>query len=425
MKFTPTRENIEELNYSNKFIPAKSDIERIQFEDKTWMDKLGQAAGKFNEAIEASTLPSLAGGLLQGGVNTLTSVANIPLGIGEMVTGKPMRLPYADFQQYIENKNPESRLSFLGGELLTPGIGGGAIYNKLEKALGKPSLAKNIALGGATGAAVSGSEEPYSRVGGAVLGSTIPAATGLSSKAISKHVTDKTSELENLFRKEYGNLFKTIEKEAPSNVEVRIPEMLKKQNIEELKPLTGSNRKFSKSMERFKNNPTLENAHIFQSDLGKLQRKLQKSFKPGETASEDLLANKLADSLRRRIKGSMQDYFLKIDRPDLLNKYSQLNEEYINKMVPYLQKEINQFRNKEIFAEDLVKKLLKNQKFTYPGGPYKEIPGMGVRRALKPDSIMGDLLIKALQGGAIGAGVGGAYEAGLPGLGGALNRLND
>ena len=392
-------------------------------DDRSLLDKAGDIAGKFNAAVERGPLPSLGAGVLQGATNAMISGLNVPLGIGEAVTGSPMKLPYADFHEYVSSQAPSSRAAFMAGEIGSPGAGGARLHKALS-GMGRPSLAKNIASGTASGAAVSGSDDPMSRVGGGVLGAGFAAAGGLSNKAIASKIGERADSLEGRFNNEYKTLFKDAASAAPNNKTVRVPNNLRAENYDNIKPLMTGDKKFVDALRRFKDSPTIEHAHKAQSDLGGLIRKINDKTTRGSITSEEALKRSMAEDMQRRIRGSMQSHFMDIGHPELATRYQELTRSYADEMAPYLSREIRQYRAGKSRPKDVVNKTLRNERFMEPGGAYRDIPGMGTKSALYGDTVIGDLLAKSLQGAALGYGAKAAYEFGLPGLGGALNKAS-
>ena len=101
------------------------EIESGERQGEGFLDTAGRYADKFNKFIESTRIPAFAGGLLQGGIRGVESLANIPLWAASKVTGKDLTLPYVDFQKYLPDDS-KTRAAFMGGEIggeLIPGNG--------------------------------------------------------------------------------------------------------------------------------------------------------------------------------------------------------------------------------------------------------------------------------------------------------------
>jgi hypothetical protein len=143
----------------------------------------------------------------------------------------------------------------------------------------------------------------------------------------------------------------------------------------------------------FNQNPTLENAHKAKSDLLRLQRDLSKktSLNTGENKHLTAISNAI-DSLQSNM---FKDYYGNLNT-ELKNRYENIQRGYAQDVVPYNNKYINQYKNNEISAKQLVQHL-KNKSFAVKKG--SEHPEL-----LKQDKIKNALVAAGIGGGAISGG---------------------
>lgn len=400
---------------------------------KSFLEKAGDFADKYiNKPIESLRIPEIAGGFLQGSIQGAESIANLPLmGISKL-TGKDVTLPYVNLQKYAR-QDPASRAAFFGGEVGGALLPGAAAYKGAQGALGKvlnPSLAREAIAGATAGGAVSGGEDESNRILGAALGGAIPLTLGLTSKKIASNVVKKQQQLDKYFNKKYDSIFGRIKDAGLSNQDLRIPQSLKGESGKKLvKDLASGNRDYQKTLNKFIDNPNFENAHKAQSDLRKfssfLQGQIDTAARTGKPVSEEKFARiKLAGNLRDRVRGAMQQFLLDNNKGDILKDYGAITSQYRQLMVPYLNPATARYEQGLTRPTDFVKELLNQEKFTKPGGAYKQIPGLGTRRVLNKTPA-GALLEKALQGAALSTGAGAAYQLGLPSIGRILNKASD
>ncbi|HLX52899.1 MAG TPA: hypothetical protein VKR58_03105 [Aquella sp.] len=363
-----------------------------------FLQKYEQPVGKFNEAIEASRLPSFAGGILQGGADTGISLANVPL----QLMGKES-IKHPNLQQYTPD-DILSKIAFMGGEAVGNVPLGFGVYSALDKAIpltgGISRIIGNMMKGGIAGGAV-GEEMPFGRVGGWATGALAPLLTGLMPSRIGKNVLENKVKNENLYKKKYNKLFETAEKKGMG--EINLPkanydillENAPPKYIESLKNILDKN--FNKVSTR--------EAHYAQSDLGKFIN----DFQNQNLVSPMRKAVNAARNIQKELKSNIHGILKSNDNLKLSNKYEKLTKGYKKDVVPYKTiPEINEYAKGDLSHGDLVSNLIntkKGKKFLLKEG--NKYPEVGLHKLLK--SPIGQQL---LLGTGIGTGLG------LAGLGG-------
>lgn len=403
-----------------------SEIESIiqkQFPPQGTLQTLGNYAGEFNNAFE-----SLGKGALQGAEHAGASIANLPLQGINKLAGSNLEAPYIDLEKGIR-QDPLSRLLFKGGEIggqMIPGIG---LTGKLASLLGKPKLIKDILAGAASGFATGGSDEndTESRLISSALQGLLPGASGLRNKNIANKIIGQKEKLSQEFSREYNKFFKN---QGIGETPIEIPKSLEKlENAKAFKKVSSGNKDYLSGYESFKENPTLENAHTAQSDLGKLVRHLENKVSLSKMKGKSIPSGssktiRLADDLRENIKQGMRDTLKKSGNNKEWEDYAKITKKYREEMVPYLHPSISKYEAGKIRSGKLIKEISKDEAFTKPGGAYKDIPGLPTKRMLH-GSPLGDALHKALIGGAFGLGATTMYNLGAPGIGNLLSKFAD
>ena len=226
--------------------------------------------------------------------------------------------------------------------------------------------------------------------GAEALTAKIPSVTskGLANKILSNKFSAKEA-----FKQKYGDLFKNAEKAGIRKVEKP------KININVIEKNTVP--KYHKALLEFNKNPTLENAHLAQSDLGKMVRAFEKSLTP--LASPQIKALKEAVEAQNKIKHSMFN-----KSPELAKKYSETTHGYAKEVVPYTSnKNIGKFQRGELTAQKLMQRLKNDDAFMIAVG--KKYPGIKINQLMQGKTAK--LILKGLGLGA-GVGVGSAaYKA--------------
>lgn len=286
-------------------------------------------------------------GTAQGLGDIGASVANAPIGLAEYFTGSKIpHVPHPD----LLNKNPSSLSESIGQNLgeITAGFdvpGGLAlksanIANKGYKALRAgqelPTVGKIIAatLGGA-GEGALGNEENRGLgavtgglIGGGAQGlsSGIRLARNIKSKNIAKDVENEVNRMSQDFNNRFTSHLNEGE-EAGANQFLK-PE--KKAKLDVLKKAKQG--KLLYGLEKYNENPTLNNAHNAQSDLNKISNKFANA-KEG-TLEHDAYKESL--KLKNRLLQKISDAFEKSGSKEHGAGYQQARVDYAKEAGPYL-----------------------------------------------------------------------------------------
>ena len=312
-------------------------------------------AEHFNRATQGTGLPDLAQGLFEGGSDILRGVASLtPTGAG---------LPSVNIPDpgFGENSTEETHL---------PGMESNPLQ-QIARPAGYAATLLNPER-----AAVKGAE---------IIGSKLPTSKNLAAK-----ISEDKSAIKNTYRGLYNSLFKQAEEQG-------IKEISKpKGSINAI--IENTPQKYSKSLEKFMKEPTLENAHWARSDLGKLERSLEKSHENNPLTKPQLNALKQAKDYKEKLK----DVMFSGKGAKLEKDYNKISEGYKNEVLPYTtNKSLNAFDKEELKPGSLINRLAKNDKFMIALG--KEYPGIKFNQLTKTPA--GKKVIASLLWGA-GAGTG-------------------
>ena len=323
---------------------------------------------KIQNVAYDTRIPQAGAGIVQGAYDEAKSIADILPGIA----ASDKRLPDINMRQHI----PDDLLSqgaygagYAGSQL----AGDAGIFKLLGKVPGlagngwKALAAKGIITEGATK-----ENAPGGRLGAATVGAVASPLLALRTGPIAENVGNMQQFLKKKYNNLYNDLFDTADKAGVG--QMKAPDI----DFNILKNLTASS-KGLKSVQKYVNNPTLENAHWAQSDLMKLSAKV----KPQDfSAVKD--AGDYANDLVKRIRGAGATQLMKTGNEDLIPQYAKITEGYKNEVVPYLHDEIDDFVDGKMSSSELVKKLTKNFEFMRDNGPnhpdllqYQKLKGYG------------------------------------------------
>jgi len=397
--------------------------QRLLSTNKGMLSKASDAAQKYIiDPVQASRLPELGGGILQGAYNVSKSIGDIPLGLLSKLLGKDVSIPALDLEKYGRT-DPLSKAAFLGGQIGGSIFPAAKTYQLAESVLGAPTMLKRAAAGALAGAATG--EQPdseHGRLVSALVGGAIPIATSATASSLGKRILNRKKELSSNFKNSYNSLFDELEKKGLGKESLRVPSKLTSPaSGEELSLIkTSAPREYTRSLDVFKKNPTFENAHKAQSDLGKLSRYLSTQQKTRlmqgkETGSSKQLASDLAESLQKRIRGSMQNFLISNKQPETLKQYQNLTNKYAREYTPYLHSSIAKYEAGKITPGKMLEALNKSDKFLESQAA-KELPGLGLRKALSSKPVL-------IGGAAITAPL--LYKLGLSGLGKATQQAEE
>ena len=207
----------------------------------------------------------------------------------------------------------------------------------------------------------------------------------LTDKAIIKDILGTKEKMQDLYETKYNELWKKAESKGLGGQLIEKPEI----DIDVLRKY--SPKKDIDAVEDFIKNPTLENSHFAKSDLLAIQRRLDKMTTL--RSAERKQAKAVSDAINN-IQNNMFKTSEGLSDPELLNEYNSVQSGYRNEVVPYKNKAINAYKNKELTDKELINSLSRG-KFAAQRGQYH---GIQTKENIK----------KALLGVGLG---GGAYEA--------------
>lgn len=344
-------------------------------------------------------------GALEGLANIAPSIMNAPADIAGYITGKEYpHVPYASMSEFIPSGSAAR-----GGQIVGNIIGAGAGIAPIAAGIGKGmqalKSASNLApelgyLGRALQGALTGTLVEPERLRGALGGAAAGVATrGLekftsgSPEKIAKSFESKVNEVKGKSDMLYNRIFNKMNERGISNSPIRKPSI----NMADLQK--SSPKRFTHSLNKFLENPTIENAHRAQSDMGKLESWFRK--KPSLTASE-FDAMTAALNAQKKIRGSVFQDLMKSGNTDLALDFSNATKNYATEVIPYLKnKNISNLLNKKLKPENFVKKILRDDEFLLSKShEHPELMNYAQYRNTK------DMIKKLLGTGVKGAGLG-------------------
>lgn len=325
------------------------------------LETLGKYAGKFNDAVETSRLPKVAGGAIQGAYDVIKSGADLPL----KLVGQS--LPDVNLSKY-GGQDAVSQLAFLAGRTATQGGGEYGLYKAASKIPGLAAKTLGATVGrGAAAGFVGGEEGPGGRLGSAVIGGVGAPLAELNSTGIANRVVSMKNDLVSKYATKYSDLFKNLKEKGVNTVDVP--------NINDV-----TIKKFRKgndvleSINKFRENPTLENAHVAQSDLGKIERKAKnsKEYKESESVTPYSKRVDKLSAMRSAIQNSIKDKASSVGAPELGDLYKNISRGYAEEVAPYFNSAIKDYEYGNKSASKLVKELAKNDEFKLKAGKNHE-----------------------------------------------------
>lgn len=270
------------------------------------------------------------------------NVLNMPRQLAEYGENRLNLLPRGFSQNVPQQKDISKDINQLFGEPNYPG-------EKLIRGLGRNSL--NL-ISGAKGASVLN-------------------PMNLTSKGIAKNVLAKRNENKMKYTNKYNALWSEAEKKGYSD----LSHMVKDIDYKTIKKYSSPDK--IAGVDDFIKNPTLKNAHNAKSDLLSIQRDLKKvvTKNTAERKHFNAVNNAINDIKNNMFKGASG-----IDK-NMLNKYSKIQKGYSNEVVPYNNKAINKYMNKEITAKQLVNSLSKGPFMAKRGMHH---PAIGIKNLTTP-----------------------------------------
>ena len=191
----------------------------------------------------------------------------------------------------------------------------------------------------------------------------------VSSKGLIKQLSKEKSRQLDIAKKDYAGLF---DEAAENGITHAIPskEILKNQST----IIKNSTPKHHESLKNYLSNPTIENAHWAQSELGSLQRHLDKISQKNGLTPTQLKTYKAVEDTRKSIKNSMFSENSLGKNNELALRYKNLSEKYKNNVIPYTRLEdLSEFEFGKLRPKTAIKNLLNDEEFMiklakkYPG----------------------------------------------------------
>lgn len=210
----------------------------------------------------------------------------------------------------------------------------------------------------------------------------------LTAKGITKKMSAHKSAALNEARSEYGNLFNDAAKQGITHVPPPRSAVINRSRI-----TANSQSKHNKSLNEYLQNPTLENAHWAQSELGSLERYLNSiADKTGLTPTQHKTL-KAVEAAKKDVRDSMFSNHIFGSNSDLAKRYDHLSNKYKEKVIPYTRlKQLTQTEGKKMKPKTAVKELLNDDQFMIELS--KRYPGLflhkpSTQRALKAAAVIG------------------------------------
>lgn len=204
----------------------------------------------------------------------------------------------------------------------------------------------------------------------------------MTNKAIAKEVVREQNRLVNAHSRRYNRLFRNAERTGFN--EVPVHHGLVDANLDFIRqykaPLS------YRGIERFSENPTLQNAQVATSDLKKITRALEEKSGRDSLTSEE---RHLYDSANNTINHIEDRMFTNANgerNTRLSNRHRQINRSYRENVVPYRYNDnIQKFIDKKITAKQLVNSLRENE---FGAKKLTKHPSLVARNAL-PSTFVG------------------------------------
>lgn len=361
--------------------PAYND-QRLQ-EEHPWLHKIGkyvsetpvlskniESANKFLEPLSRylgreSGVPNFAGGALQGGANSMISLANLPLGLAGQ------QIPHLNLEQYAHEPGADFNMGEIAGSLAGPMKGYGALNKALPKAGGFLGALREPAIGAGLGYAFGenpeGERGMSALVGGAlpVAGSALKGAgralgaaknfakstvKGFPAEKAAKNIVDSQSKAIQKYSKLYNNFFDKSNKAGIIRVD--------KPKVDINPFLRGATENESIATKAFFDNPSVLRAHEAQSELGSFLRKIGKPKNKVQRAAKET-----AIKAQKEIKNSMLKEFEQAGHKELGESYKKISSGYRKDVLPYENKIIKEFKGGNLTSSDFLKELANNKQF--------------------------------------------------------------
>lgn len=304
----------------------------------------------------------LAGAALSGAdavLGNAASVANLAPDTINLIAGTNLpRMQGTNFKQYT----PEGLAGQAGnivGDVAGNVVGGGAAFKALgsvPKLSNEASILANSARGAISGFG-TGAENPGGRFAGAAEGGILAPVSKLTNKSLADTLLNQYEKIKSGASKEYSNLFQK------AGNDLAIPSSKENLNYEMIKSSFTKNDRAN--IDKYFEDPTLQNAHKAQSDLGKKIRSLSKGKQ-----DPNFLGNAKIDALeqaREAIKSGMNKT-LDSRVPGGSQEYQQISQKYAEQVAPYKElKVLEAYKKGEKSPQQVLSKIDEKFKTSEPG----------------------------------------------------------
>lgn len=299
-------------------------------------------------------------GGVEGLADSASSVGNIPIElINSLYGSKIPTMGKANLERYLPPDSSAAKMGFEAGNFAGELGSGGAAFKvagSIPKLSNEASLLQNLARGGLSGAAI-GENMPGGREGAAIYGAPAGLANQLTYKALAQNIVGKSANSLDKSKEFYREVFSKIPKDQEVIPEGNIDFKRIRKNI----PLEQR-----KAIDDFDANPTIENAHNAQSELGSYIRELRFTKENAKKTGVGFKKNNLLRSMiesQSSIKKALGEGLVKSGM-DNYNNYNNAQRYYQKYVLPYDSKgTLQKYKNNEMFDDEFVKKMMKNAKF--------------------------------------------------------------
>lgn len=198
------------------------------------------------------------------------------------------------------------------------------------------------------------------------LKTVVQAPFKLTLKNIGKSIIDARNKEKLFHSTQYSRLWDAAKKAGINEIKFNPDEI----NIEAL-TTSGTNKKYIRPLQKFLENPTLENAQTAQSDLGKLINSPQLSKEV--LTSEETASKNAAEAAQKHIRDMMfRNDKGEVNQP-LKKMYDDITASYEKNMVPYKSSAISKFGKGKMTAKQLLSKLKSGEFMATKGAAHPEI----------------------------------------------------
>lgn len=302
-------------------------------------------------------------GGVEGLANAASSLGNLPIEAINLLAGS--NIPTMQKTNVLTQYTPKTSSGQLGAQIGDIGgnlLGGGEAYNaaKMIPKLGNTaSVLQNMGRGALAGFA-TGENMPGGRNVNALLGAPTGLAEQLTYNSLAKNLIEGQKKAGQQSSNLYDKVFSKVDNE--SNV---IPQG----NIDFSRIRKNIPKEERTAIDSYDKNPTIQNAHEAQSEIGSRLRELkQQQIREGSNFKKKNLVSSLKES-QKSIQDALEEALV-MQKNGSYEDYVKAQKFYKENVVPYFSKgNIEKYKNKELFEKDLVKRMMKNPEFM------KSIPG--------------------------------------------------